>query len=585
MSGRLRLGIVRLFQRPAAAPAAPVETPAPDVNDALVAARLEPMMRQLEDDVMLTMRVIGYKAERAKDRIADSIGLVEEIGRASDDLAEIAAAAKQATAALALTTQRLDAATQSIERHTAGADLFVAEARQLTEDVTASTERMNEAVEKITGVVQLITTIARRTNLLALNAGIEAARAGPAGRGFSVIAGEMKTLAQQVNQATGDVTSQTTNLQIAARQNSDFAKRIGNLLGRIEPVFGAIRGAVDGQAAQTREVSGHAASSENFVGYVAGKATAVKAIASSAVKACYEAGAASDDTNLSLHRMTQRAMVFLRHSASGNRRRHERVPVRIPAFLNVDGVTRPTTVLDLSVGGVLLMPDGGGLSQGVSGRLRIPAIGAMPARVVAESELGLHVRFQDVEADAIARIERTCLEAKARYEPLIERVKAAARDVSEAFEDGLATAEVTMDELITTEYRPIDGTNPVQYDTAALAFYERVLPPILDEHRSGDPTPLFVLPQDRNAFCPVHHPELSKPQRAGMVDWNDLNSRNRRLLDRWQTLIGARNANPHNIRVYIRHQPDGAAIPILMISCPVFLKGALWGNVQMGFHF
>lgn len=578
------MGIVRFLKRGVVEAHPPPAPPPPDV-DALVADRLEPMMRQLEDDVMLTMRVIGYKAGCSSDSIGESIGLVEEIGRASDGLADIAAAAKQATEDLALTTQRLDAATQSIERQTASADQFVAEARHLTEDMALSTARMNEAVARITGVVQLITTIARRTNLLALNAGIEAARAGPAGRGFAVLAAEMKTLAQQVNAATGDVTSQTDQLQIAARQNHDSAQRISHLVGRIEPVFGAIRVAVDGQVAQTREVSAHAAQSENFVGYVAGKATAVKQIAGKAIRACRDAGVANGDMNLSLERMTQRAMVFLRHSASGNRRAAERVPVKIPGYLAVQGWTQEVTLLDLSTGGALLNCDRP-LAKGMAGALRMQGVGMARIEIVATSELGAHLRFTAIDGPTLARIEAIVREAQARYAPLIGAVKEAARQAQEAFEAGLRSGEVTLDELITTDYRPIKGTNPVQYDTLAMEFYERVLPPILEQHQLiNDPRPNVVVAIDRNAFLPVHERALSQPQRPGDIAWNDLNARNKRLLDRWQTLIGARNAKPHHLRVYIRHTPDGGIVPIVVISCPVFVAGRLWGAVEFGYDY
>jgi methyl-accepting chemotaxis protein len=579
------LGIVRLFARTHTA--APVEAaPSQPPLDELLGARLEPLMRQLEDDVMLTMRVIGYKADHSKERIGASIGLVEEIGKASDDLAAIATAAQKATNDLASTTERLDSATRSIERQAARADLFLSEARSLSEEVSAAANRMNDAVARIAGVVQLITTVARRTNLLALNAGIEAARAGPAGRGFAVIASEMKTLANQVREATGDVSSQTADLQIAARQSDEAVVRIGHLLGRLEPVFGAIRVAVEGQSAQTRDVSAHAAQSENFIGYVASKATSVKATVGEAIRACHDSGAASDDMIMTLERMTQRATVFLRHSASGNRRRFERVPVRLDGFLTVNGELHPATVYDISLGGALLRSPGSALAPNVVGCLRLPGIGSATLRVVSRSELGWHTSFLPVDADISTRIEARMAEANVLYDNLTGLIAAAARKVARIFEDGLSSGEVTLDELVTTDYRPIEGTNPIQYRTLALPFYQRVLPAIIEECRTiWEPRPIIALAIDRNAYLPVHHAEISLPQRPGETAWNDLHCRNMRLMDRWQTLIGARNTDRRHIRVYARHEPDGTVVPIFVISCPVFVRGAHWGNVQGGFNF
>ena len=63
--------------------------------------------------------------------------------------------------------------------------------------IAVNVEKTDESVQKITHALQLITNIAEETNLLSLNASIEAARAGEAGRGFSVVATNIKTLAEE----------------------------------------------------------------------------------------------------------------------------------------------------------------------------------------------------------------------------------------------------------------------------------------------------------------------------------------------------------------------------------------------------
>ncbi|MBS1247592.1 MAG: methyl-accepting chemotaxis sensory transducer, partial [Proteobacteria bacterium] len=87
-----------------------------------------------------------------------------------------------------------------------------------TRDTIRETEkrikRLGERSQEISGVVNLINTIAERTHILALNASMHAASAGEAGRGFAVVAGEVQRLAENAREATSQIATLVSNIQI-----------------------------------------------------------------------------------------------------------------------------------------------------------------------------------------------------------------------------------------------------------------------------------------------------------------------------------------------------------------------------------
>ena len=119
-------------------------------------------------------------------------------------------------------------------------------------------QRINElsrAGQRIGDVVKLITAIAEQTNLLALNATIEAARAGEAGRGFAVVASEVKALAAQTGKATEEIGTQIAGMQSATQDAVGAIKGIAGTIGRVSEIAAAIAAAVEEQGAVDAEIS------------------------------------------------------------------------------------------------------------------------------------------------------------------------------------------------------------------------------------------------------------------------------------------------------------------------------------------
>lgn len=120
------------------------------------------------------------------------------------------------------------------------------------ERADARIKELSTAAGRIGEVVDIISGIAKRTNLVALNATIEAARAGEAGKAFSVVATEVKQLANQTARATDEIATQIIGIQTAIQDAVTTISETGSTINRISEISSIIAAAVEQQKAATQ---------------------------------------------------------------------------------------------------------------------------------------------------------------------------------------------------------------------------------------------------------------------------------------------------------------------------------------------
>lgn len=218
-------------------------------------------------------KTVGYLIEKFKDRsrdllervAADSLRMQEasqsmsqvsdETARQVDACGNLSEETSDNVQSVASAAEQLSASINEISGKVGESGRIIKLASENTDSANSKIEDLALAAGKIGDVVTLITDIAEQTNLLALNATIEAARAGEAGKGFAVVASEVKSLASQTAQATEEISAQISNIQSSTDDAVDTVKTISETMIEVQKFTDEIANSMEEQGAATSEIS------------------------------------------------------------------------------------------------------------------------------------------------------------------------------------------------------------------------------------------------------------------------------------------------------------------------------------------
>lgn len=221
-------------------------------------ARIDQLIADFDahiDAVIGTVHASSGQMERAA-RLLNQIATVATTQAGDARSASLDASTNVQSVATA--SEQLSCSISEIAAHVLRANDVVGIAVRDAAGASRNVANLTRAAGEISKIIGLIRDIAAQTNLLALNATIEAARAGESGRGFSVVASEVKTLASRTAQATDEIADQIAAFETETRGAVAAIEAIARIMGEVAQHSVAIAGETEQQRQATSQIAHNA---------------------------------------------------------------------------------------------------------------------------------------------------------------------------------------------------------------------------------------------------------------------------------------------------------------------------------------